>query len=298
MALRATLADPSRRINSATSPRCDRAPFNCVTAPVEHSTSHRFDEFRTVPGSWRRARRSADARPDFRRTRRPNPGSVSRILWPGASWYTLSGVVGRGDLTNAEWALLEPLLPTGGRRGGRWGEHRRVIDGVLFHTRTGVPWRDLPARFGPWQTVYKRDRRWSADGTWERLARYLQVANRETGAGDRLRRDLSARLAEVTRAGRTPAVTAPGRRARAASPTAVPPPRPGPNRAGRTVDSEPAHGPDSARTGGRSGGPADDPGNRTSPDPAPPRSTRRIPVKPADDPSSSLDSALSNSDHE
>jgi transposase len=61
--------------------------------------------------------------------------------------------MGRGDLTNAEWEQLKPLLPEGGQRGGRWNEHRTTIDGVLYRARTGLPWRDLPERFGPWITV-------------------------------------------------------------------------------------------------------------------------------------------------
>jgi transposase len=44
-----------------------------------------------------------------------------------------------------------------------------VINGVLHRVRTGVQWRDLPDRFGPWKTVHKRHLQWSADGTWERL---------------------------------------------------------------------------------------------------------------------------------
>ncbi len=44
-----------------------------------------------------------------------------------------------------------------------------MINGILFRQRTGVPWRDLPARFGKWKTVHDRHRRWSADGTWERI---------------------------------------------------------------------------------------------------------------------------------
>lgn len=76
----------------------------------------------------------------------------------------------RHDLTDAEWALLEPLLPDRTpQRGGQWGDHRQVINGVLWRTRTGAPWRDMPAAYGKWQTVYYRHRRWSADGTWERL---------------------------------------------------------------------------------------------------------------------------------
>ncbi|MGW5689017.1 transposase, partial [Nonomuraea sp. NPDC003754] len=61
--------------------------------------------------------------------------------------------MGRGDLTNAEWERLVPLLPAGGMRGGRWNDHRMVINGVLYRARTGLPWRDLPERFGSWVTV-------------------------------------------------------------------------------------------------------------------------------------------------
>ncbi|MGW7578873.1 IS5 family transposase [Streptomyces sp. NPDC054765] len=81
----------------------------------------------------------------------------------------------RGDLSDAEWARLQPYLPRNAGRGGRWQCHRRVINGVLFRLRTGLPWRDLPPRFGKWQTVHDRRRRWSADGTWERILRAVQA---------------------------------------------------------------------------------------------------------------------------
>ncbi|WJV47104.1 IS5 family transposase [Streptomyces flavofungini] len=83
--------------------------------------------------------------------------------------------MGRGDLTDSEWARLEPHLPRNVGRGGRWKDHRLVINGILFRQRTGTPWRDLPARFGSWQTCYDRHRRWSADGTWERVLRAVQA---------------------------------------------------------------------------------------------------------------------------
>lgn len=50
-----------------------------------------------------------------------------------------------------------------------------MIDGILHRVRTGVQWRDLPERFGPWKTVYERHRLWSADGTWDRLLRQVQA---------------------------------------------------------------------------------------------------------------------------
>ena len=92
--------------------------------------------------------------------------------------------MGRGDLTNAEWDRLESFLPPGGARGGRWSDHRRVINGVLYRVRTGVQWRDLPERFGPWETVYKRHRRWSADGTWQMLLSKVQAAEDAAGRID------------------------------------------------------------------------------------------------------------------
>ncbi|MFI6650536.1 IS5 family transposase [Streptomyces sp. NPDC050529] len=92
--------------------------------------------------------------------------------------------MGRGDLTNAEWGRLESFLPPGGARGGRWSDHRRVINGVLYRVRTGVQWRDLPERFGPWETVYKRHRRWSADGTWTMLLSRIQAAEDAAGQID------------------------------------------------------------------------------------------------------------------
>jgi transposase len=81
----------------------------------------------------------------------------------------------RHDLTDEEWALLEPLLPDQARRRARpWKDHRQVVNGVLWRTRTGSPWRDLPASYGCWKTVYNRHRRWSADGTWARVLVELQ----------------------------------------------------------------------------------------------------------------------------
>jgi transposase len=81
----------------------------------------------------------------------------------------------RHDLTDEEWALLEPLLPDRSPRKARpWKDHRELVNGVLWRTRTGSPWRDLPASYGCWKTIYNRHRRWSADGTWVRVLQELQ----------------------------------------------------------------------------------------------------------------------------
>jgi transposase len=84
-------------------------------------------------------------------------------------------VLSRGDLTDDEWAVLKPLLPRSNNRCGRWWDHRQVINGILHRLGTGCRWRQLPARFGPWQTIHKRHMRWSADGTWERLLQHVQA---------------------------------------------------------------------------------------------------------------------------
>jgi transposase len=86
-----------------------------------------------------------------------------------------ASVVGRGELTDKAWAVIEPLLPALSEQRGRWRDHRQVINGILWKLRTGAPWRDLPERYGPWKTCHERLRRWTADGTWERILSHAQV---------------------------------------------------------------------------------------------------------------------------
>ncbi len=81
----------------------------------------------------------------------------------------------RHDLTDEEWQRLAPLMPVHPRQGRRWNDHRTVINGILFRTRTSCPWRDLPPGFGNWKTIYGRHRRWSRDGTWEMILGRLQA---------------------------------------------------------------------------------------------------------------------------
>lgn len=90
--------------------------------------------------------------------------------------------VGRGELTDRAWAVIAPLLPANGARGGQWEDHRRVVNGILWKLRTGAPWRDLPERYGPYQTVYDRFVRWRRDGTWDRLLAQVQTKNDAVGA--------------------------------------------------------------------------------------------------------------------
>jgi transposase len=82
--------------------------------------------------------------------------------------------VGRGDLSDEQWSVLESLLLAVGIS-RRWPGCRRLVDGVRWRVRTGVPWRDLPFEYGPWQTVYGLFRRWQRRGVWARLLTLLQA---------------------------------------------------------------------------------------------------------------------------
>ena len=85
-------------------------------------------------------------------------------------------VAGRADLSDAQWAVLEPLLPQAGKLGRprKW-QLRQLIDGIRWRTRAGCPWRDVPAGYGPWTSVYGLFRCWQRDGTWARVLTALQA---------------------------------------------------------------------------------------------------------------------------
>ena len=74
----------------------------------------------------------------------------------------------RFDLSDAEWAIIAPLLPgaDGDRNGRPRLDDRKVLNGIFFALRTGTPWRDLPERYGPYTTVYNRFNRWAKRGVW------------------------------------------------------------------------------------------------------------------------------------
>ena len=89
---------------------------------------------------------------------------------------TSVAVTGRHDLTDAQWAVLEPLLPAP-RRSGRPPEFtkRQLIDGIRWRIRAGTPWRDVPDCYGSWAAVYGLFRRWQRNGTWAVLLTALQA---------------------------------------------------------------------------------------------------------------------------
>lgn len=81
----------------------------------------------------------------------------------------------RHELTDEQWERIEPLLP--GREGdpGRTGEDNRdFVNAVLWIAKTGAPWRDLPERFGKWNSIFQRFNRWCKSGVWGRILKALR----------------------------------------------------------------------------------------------------------------------------
>lgn len=81
----------------------------------------------------------------------------------------------RTDLSERQWRQLQPHLPSNPHRGHTYVEHRRVLNGIIWRLKTGAPWRDIPERYGPWQTCYDRFVRWSRNGTWKQILSLLQA---------------------------------------------------------------------------------------------------------------------------
>lgn len=103
---------------------------------------------------------------------RPQPGHrhVQRAAEPCLPNTEHDRAPGAGAISDELWELIEPELPSStGRRGRPWRDHRQTLEAIVWRYRTGCPWRDLPAEFGPWQTLWKRHRRWSADGVYQRI---------------------------------------------------------------------------------------------------------------------------------
>jgi len=81
----------------------------------------------------------------------------------------------RYEIKDYEWVRLEPLLPGKvGDVGRSAADNRLFINAVLWIARSGSPWRDLPERFGNWNSVYQRFRRWSKKGVWRQVFEALQ----------------------------------------------------------------------------------------------------------------------------
>lgn len=89
----------------------------------------------------------------------------------------------RYELTDDGWERIAPLLPAQ-RRGGRWTDHRTVLNGMFWVLNAGAQWRDMPERYGAWETVYGRYRRWTREGLFGRILNALHVSLDQDGRID------------------------------------------------------------------------------------------------------------------
>src|SRR5919198_24532 len=108
----------------------------------------------------------------------------------------------RHELPDSSWQRIAHFFPPAGhrpRRGRPLEDHRRILNGILWRLHTGAPWRDIPDRYGPWETLYGRFRRWRRDGTWAKAPTPLRGA---LEGGARRARDLWLVDATVFRASR------------------------------------------------------------------------------------------------
>jgi transposase len=79
----------------------------------------------------------------------------------------------RHDLSDAQWEIIQRLLPAQPKVGRKRKHDRRTINGILYVLKTGCAWADLPCEYGSYTTCWRWLERWSADGTWERIWRSL-----------------------------------------------------------------------------------------------------------------------------
>ncbi len=90
----------------------------------------------------------------------------------------------RHELSHEHFKLLEPFLPSATGPGHPWNPHHPILNGIFSRFRTGCQWRDIPERYGPWQTISDRYVRWRRDGTWDRILQALQLKLDEKGEID------------------------------------------------------------------------------------------------------------------
>src|SRR3954452_5510922 len=82
----------------------------------------------------------------------------------------------RQEITDEQWAVLASLFAVPKGRGRPPMDMRGTVEGIAWRFRTGAPWRDVPERFGHWNSIYQRFSTWSADGTWARVLATVQTS--------------------------------------------------------------------------------------------------------------------------
>lgn len=88
----------------------------------------------------------------------------------------------RHALTDEQWRRLQNVLPPQRTGPSAVRGDRLFIEAVLYRAKTGLPWRDLPERFGPWKSVYNRFANWARKGHWDSIFRELQIEVDGTGS--------------------------------------------------------------------------------------------------------------------
>jgi hypothetical protein len=123
---------------------------------------------------WRRAHQAVVAR-----CKKASRGARHVLLRGEASFRErpgpkVSALSPEGEpLTDEEWRIVEPLVPHKPPAGRSYHDHRTVLGGILWVTRTGSSWREMPEEFGKWETAYRRYELWVKQGLWRRVLRAL-----------------------------------------------------------------------------------------------------------------------------
>ncbi len=134
----------------------------CLTEPQERV------RFRLAWSAFRRRHQAVAKRCHTARRLRQHPTRTGAPLLQALRAPDL-------DLTDDRWARVAILLPPQKPPTGRpANDHRTMLSGMLWVARTGAAWRDLPAHFGPWETIYGRYQRWRRAGIWQRVLDTLQ----------------------------------------------------------------------------------------------------------------------------
>jgi transposase len=100
----------------------------------------------------------------------------------GRRLCSMVGMRRRFELSDELWAMIGPVLPPErGRQARPARDNREMVNAILWVLRTGAPWRDLPDYYPPWQSVYTRFSRWTAQGIWQGILAHLTTDADEHG---------------------------------------------------------------------------------------------------------------------
>ena len=93
-------------------------------------------------------------------------------------------MIRRFELTDKQFALIADLLPTTGKRGGRWNDHRPTLNGIFWWLYPGAQWREVPERYGKAKSIYDRFNFWRTDGTLDKILERLHLRLNQEGRLD------------------------------------------------------------------------------------------------------------------